>query len=170
MVITSTIVLSGYLHNSLTEPGLAHSPGPSQADRTPADSKPPHSQGGTQHGDHQHGKLEVPAGQPVPSVQLVVHPDAVRGVNLEMIVTNFTFAPERVNQKSLSTEGHAHLFINGRKVTRLYGPWYYLGDLPPGQHTLTVMLSANGHEDISHNGKPISATQIVNIPAQPASR
>lgn len=170
VAVTSTIAFSSYLHNSFTEPSVAHPAGQPQADRPADASKPAHSHGEMQHGDHQHGKLEIPAGQPVPSVRLVVHPDAVKGVNLEMVVTNFTFAPDRVNQKSLTTEGHVHLFVNGRKVTRLYGPWYYLGELPPGRHTVTVVLSANGHEDISHNGQPISATQVVNIPAGPTKR
>ncbi|MBD2427939.1 hypothetical protein [Phormidium sp. FACHB-1136] len=35
-------------------------------------------------GIHRHDTLEIPVGHPVPTVHLVVHPDAVRGWNLEI--------------------------------------------------------------------------------------
>lgn len=117
--------------------------------------------------EHPHRAIEVPASQPVPTIKLVVHRDAVRGVNLEVKVTHFSFAPERVNQKSLTTEGHAHLYVDGQKVTRLYGPWYYLDTLTPGQHRITVTLNTNGHQDLTHQGKAIQATEIIEVPALP---
>lgn len=65
--------------------------------------------------EHHHESMEIPDGVAVPSVDLIIHPDAMQGWNLEVQVTNFTFAPERVNASTLPTEGHAHLFINGEK-------------------------------------------------------
>jgi uncharacterized Zn-binding protein involved in type VI secretion len=110
---------------------------------------------------HHHGGLEIPSGQAVPTVKLVVYPDAKQGWNLEVQVTNFSFAPDRVNTKSVPTEGHAHLYIDGKKITRLYGSWYYLASLPAGKHEVTVGLNANGHEALMHQGKPIAATTII---------
>ena len=78
---------------------------------------------------------------------------------------NFEFAPERVNQASVVTEGHAHLFINGEKITRLYGPWYYLSLLPVGEHELRVELNGNGHETLSAGGQPIEATVKIEVAA-----
>ncbi len=112
-----------------------------------------------------HKAIQIPAGQPVPTVALKIHPDAMTGWNLEMEVTNFTFAPQRVNTKGLTTEGHAHLYVDGKKVTRLYGPWYYLESLKPGQHQLTVTLNTNGHEELTYKGKPIQATTTITVPA-----
>lgn len=120
-----------------------------------------------QHGSgetHTHKTLVIPPGQPVPTVNLEVKPDTMSGWNLQVKVTNFAFAPERVNTKGVATEGHAHLYIDGKKVTRLYSPWYYLGNLSPGQHTITVTLNGNGHEDLIYNGKPIQATQVIQVP------
>jgi hypothetical protein len=116
-------------------------------------------------GEHQHGQVTVPPGQPVPSVKLIVHPDAMKGWNLEVKVTNFAFAPERVNTKGNSTEGHAHLYVDGKKVTRLYCSWYYLGNLAPGQHTVRVTLNTNSHESLIYNGNPIEATATIQVPA-----
>jgi hypothetical protein len=113
---------------------------------------------------HSHQKLEIPAGQPIPSVKLIVRPDAMKGWNLEVQVTNFRFAPGRVNTSSNPAEGHAHLFIDGKKITRLYGPWYYLPDLEPGQHEIKVSLNTNTHETLVSKGQPIEATAIVQVP------
>jgi len=129
-----------------------------------AGSAHPHSPPSPHHSgkdDHEHGMLEIPPGQPVPTVDLIVHPDARRGWNLEIQVTNFTFAPERVNQASNFQEGHGHLYVDGVKITRLYGNWYYLESLAPGTREITVSLNANGHEALMHNGQPIQVTRQV---------
>lgn len=114
---------------------------------------------------HSHKTVEIPVGQPIPTVNLVVRPDAMKGWNLEVKVTNFAFAPERVNTKSTSiNEGHAHLYVDGRKISRLYGPWYHLESLPPGTHKVTVSLNTNDHGELIHQGKPIQATATIQAP------
>lgn len=113
---------------------------------------------------HAHKPVEVPVGQPVPTVNLVVRPDAMKGWNLEVKVSNFTFAPERVNTKSTSVnEGHAHLYVNGKKISRLYGTWYHLESLPPGTHNVTVSLNTNDHGELTHQGKPIQAAATIQV-------
>lgn len=116
-------------------------------------------------GEHQHHKtMEIEAGQPVPSVDLTVHKDSLRGYNLQAKVSNFRFAPENVNQAAKPGEGHAHIYVNGKKINRLYGSWYYL-ELPPGKNEIAVSLNANSHESLAHNGKMIQDTEIVEVPA-----
>lgn len=153
----SILLAAGLCTFSLIAPVLAHE------DHNP-DQPHPHSE------DHAHGTLEIPPGQPVPTVNLVVHPDARRGWNLEVQLTNFAFAPERVNQISVPTEGHAHLYVDGSKIARLYGNWYYLESLPPGRHEITVSLNANGHEALTHNGQPIESTVAIDVPHSESSR
>lgn len=116
------------------------------------------------HGEHDHKKMEVPKGQPIPSVKLIVTPDAKKGWNLEIKTTNFKFAPERVNDKSMITsEGHAHLYVNGKKVTRIYGNWYYLESLPVGENKIMVALNTNTHLDITVNGKTVEDIKVVKV-------
>ncbi len=118
--------------------------------------------------EHNHDRqLEISANQTPPTVDLVVHPDQVKGWNLELQVTNFDFAPTRVNAASMAFSGRAHLYLNGKKVTRLYGNWYYLSDLPPGSNTLKVTLNGNGHEALVYQGKPISDTEVIQVDPQP---
>ena len=127
-----------------------------------------HIQADAQHSDateHHHKTIEIPAGQPIPSVDLVVHQDPMKGWNLEIKVSNFRFAPENVSTQAKPGEGHAHLYVNGEKLTRLYGSWFYLDNLKPGKNTITVGLNANSHDALVHNGQMISDTEIIQVPA-----
>jgi len=64
------------------------------------------------------------------------------------------------------SEGHAHLYIDGKKVTRLYGEWYHIPSLSPGTHKITVTLNANSHEDLMVKGKVVSDKQEVRVSAK----
>ena len=118
---------------------------------------------GSEHGGHKHGKIEIARGEAVPTVDVVVHKDAKKGWNVEAKVNNFEFAPEKVNTAPQSGEGHAHLFVNGKKITRLYSSWYYLDNLKPGENQIKVTLNANNHADWTSNGKVIEDTEIVQV-------
>lgn len=115
---------------------------------------------------HSHKKMEIPADKPVPEVDLIVHQDTMKGWNLEIKVNNFKFAPETVNQNSNPNEGHAHLYINDKKITRIYGNWYYLGNLEPGNNKITLRLNTNNHEDLVSHSKMIMDTEIIEVAAQ----
>ncbi len=115
--------------------------------------------------DAHHKMMEIPEAQAIPSVNLIVHPDPMRGYNLEVQVTNFKFAPENVNTAARPGEGHAHLYVNGKKIARLYGNWYYLENLQPGKNKITVSLNANSHEVLARDRKIIQDTEIVQVPA-----
>ena len=120
--------------------------------------------------EHQHKMMEIPSGQPIPSIKLVVHKDSMKGWNLEAQITNFKFAPEHASSAFQPGEGHAHLSINGEKTTRLYSSWYYLGNLKPGKNQITVSLNTNNHQALAHNGKIIQDTAIVQVPAPMGNR
>lgn len=74
--------------------------------------------------------MEIPDAQPIPSVNLIVHPHPTHGYNLEVQVTHFKFALENVNIADRPGEVRAHLSVNGKKLARLYGNWYYLDESP----------------------------------------
>lgn len=122
------------------------------------------------HQGHKHEKIVIPPGQPVPSVDVVVRPDAMKGWNLEVKVSNFKFAPENINTPPQPGEGHGHLYINGKKITRIYGSWYYINNLPPGKNRITVSLNANNHANFVYNGKVIEDTEIVEIAREKGRR
>jgi hypothetical protein len=146
--------------------------GPQKVDRraelsdSPSYSHDHNDHGHADAGDHHHATLEIPSGQPVPTINLVAHPDPMGGWNLEIQTTHFRFAPEQVNQANQPNAGHGHLYINGEKGARVYGPWLHLPQLPPGHNEITVSLNANGHEALTHHGQPIQGTVVVEVPEE----
>ncbi len=94
----------------------------------------------------------------------MAHTDPVEGWNLEIQTTNFSFAPEQVNQANSPGMGHGHIYINGEKVSRIYGPWLHLPQLPSGRNEITVGINANSHQALTHNGQKIESTVVVDVP------
>lgn len=122
--------------------------------------------GHKKHG-HKHGTklVEMPAGQPAPTVRISVSKDPIAGWNLHVMTGNFRFAPEHASGAHVLGEGHAHLYIDGKKTSRLYGPWFHFGGLTAGKHEIKVSLNANNHADYAVAGKPIAAVTEIGVAA-----
>lgn len=107
-------------------------------------------------GGMKHSVKVIPDGyKNPPSVKIRLVKDAhTRGaLNLFLDLKNFRFAAEEVNKSSRINEGHAHLYVNGKKLTRLYSAFYFMDKLPKGDLEIRVTLNTNMHEDLSHRGK-----------------
>jgi hypothetical protein len=115
------------------------------------------------HGEGEEAIFEIPSGKPIPTVKLRVIKDTKKGWNLDLETSNFTFAPAKVNQPEEYREGHAHLYINGKKITRIYSDWFYLPALEPGRNEITVSLNTNDHKTLVLQGKKITDTVIVDV-------
>ena len=113
--------------------------------------------------DHMHhGKVETSGFDAIPSVSLEAIKDTASGWNLHLITENFTFTPENIDQETDKSEGHAHLYVDGEKISRIYGPWFHLTGLTPGEHSLRISLNANNHSEFVLNDEPIEAVvQVV---------
>jgi hypothetical protein len=99
----------------------------------------------------------ITAQSPRPTVQLRAEPDPMGGWNVQVLTQHFRFAPEHVNTAHVDGQGHAHLYVDGEKVARLYAPWFHLPALPPGEYRLRVTLNANSHEELAVDGTPLAA-------------
>lgn len=73
-----------------------------------------------------------------------------------MRTKNFTFTPQKIGGEDAPYEGHAHVFLNGKKKGRLYGAWAHL-TLPKGTHRVKLNLTSNSHLDYTFREKPIAA-------------
>jgi len=104
-----------------------------------------------------HEKYEVDPSI-APKLELELLKDTKSGWNLILHTGNFEFAPEKVNQSNEPNQGHAHLYVNGEKITRLYSKYFYLSDFPAGEHKIVVSLNTNDHSEYSVNGENIKAT------------
>lgn len=124
-----------------------------------------HSMSMDKNEDHDHHKtLKISANSPIPKIEIIAEKDPVKGWNLHLITTNFKFAPELISQESSPNQGHAHLYINGEKITRIYSNWYYILDLPKGNNEIKITLNTNQHENLVYEGKIIGNTIFINNP------
>ncbi|ASU81845.1 hypothetical protein CDO52_02725 [Nocardiopsis gilva YIM 90087] len=132
-----------------------------EAAKTEADaSDPAPSSSASEHHGH---KMREVAGDDAPSVELEATEDPASGWNVHLTVEGYDFTPDRTGEEPKEGEGHAHLYVDGEKVARVYGPWHHLpaSAVPEGEHTLTVRLSANDHSTWAVDGEPISDSVTV---------
>jgi hypothetical protein len=108
---------------------------------------------------HDHEMLEVNEDAPIPAIGVDILDDKKSGYNLYLQLENFNFTPENVNQSPVDNEGHAHLFVNGEKIMRVYSQWIHIGNdrLDPGENEVVITLNANDHSEYVLNGEHIEA-------------
>ena len=107
--------------------------------------------------------LEVDATD-APTLAIALSPDPMAGYNLHVMVENFEFSPQRASLAHAKGQGHAHVYVNGTKQGRLYGPWVHLDALPSGEVVVEVTLNSNTHQPLAVNGKPIKASTMLEVP------
>ena len=118
------------------------------------------------HDHHDHHNRTIEMGKKAKPVSLTVNKvkDSMDGWNIQIIADNFTFSPTNAGKDHIPGEGHAHLYVNGKKQARLYGSWYHLSKklLKKGKNEVTISLHANSHEQLTVNGKPLKQTFTLN--------
>lgn len=72
------------------------------------------------------------------------------------------FAPENVNPKNNPGEGHAYIYLNGKKLARLYSSWFQIENPPPGRNKTTIGIKSNNYEVLVHNRR-IEDTEVIEI-------
>lgn len=112
---------------------------------------------GHAHGEH----VEWTGDAPAPNVRLDVRADTVAGWNLHVQADGFRFAPERAGEAHVAGEGHAHLYVDGEKIARLYGPWVHVSELPDDAERIAVTLTTNDHHQYAADGQPLRAEVTV---------
>ena len=126
--------------------------------------------GGHAHGGDSHGNMaamshdEAIALDDAVSVALEADVDDDGGVNVRILTDNWRWSPENVNGAHIAGEGHAHIYADGVKLNRVYGPRYHIGGLEAGEREIRVTLNANSHNELRVNGEPLEAALTVNVP------
>ncbi|MBJ3776321.1 hypothetical protein [Acuticoccus mangrovi] len=111
---------------------------------------------------HDHSRtIDVPAGADAPTVDFTIAADPHGGYNIHILTSNFRFAPDHASGPAVDGEGHAHIYADGVKLARVYGPWFHLAAVPAGATRLTVTLNTNDHATLAVDGDPVSATRPV---------
>jgi len=113
---------------------------------------------------HLHEKKFIEAKQPFPSVDIKITKDANEGYNLQIITKNFKFVPEKVNKANTFNEGHAYLYINGKK-NRIYSEWYHISkdQLSQPLNQIRLTLNSNDHSEYVVSSRPIEALGVIKL-------
>ena len=112
--------------------------------------------------DHSHADvLILSSDELAPTIDVQLHSDPAGGWNIRVLTSNFRFSPEHVSQAHVSGEGHAHAYLNGVKIARLYSEWMQLPSVESGD-VVTVGLYSNDHKTLAIGQKAITA--MVTIP------
>ncbi|MCF6521899.1 hypothetical protein [Streptomyces sp. JJ36] len=103
-----------------------------------------------------HPLREVPR-ETAPAVRLEVTPDSESGWNVQVKTERYRWAPGKAGQQAAGGEGHAHLYLDGERIARLYGEWFHVpaDAVPDGPHELSAILTASDHSAWAADGRPI---------------
>lgn len=106
--------------------------------------------------------LQISASE-APRLQIMVMPDPMSGWNVHLITERFTFSPQNASRDHVVGEGHAHIYLNGEKLNRVYSNWYHIDAMPDGENEVQVTLNANDHRVFEVDGAQITAIQTVTV-------
>lgn len=112
----------------------------------------------TDHSAHMGLGAPLPGGDP--GLALDVQPDG-DGWALRVKADGFTFNEELADGPHMPGVGHAHLYLDGLKLQRLYRRDAHIGALLPGRYQLRVTLSTNDHKAYVLGDQPIEVVQEI---------
>jgi hypothetical protein len=111
-----------------------------------------------------------------PQATLVIQKDPTGGFNVQVKTTNFLWRPEMASMQHVPGEGHAHVYLDGRKIMRIYNEWFHLNTYQfstrSGEQLLSIEFVGNDHAPYTIQGLPVGIEEIVDVPSdeiQPAS-
>ncbi len=118
---------------------------------------------GMQHG---HTPVSLPKDSLTPKLTISLSPDSMSGYNLHLEIAQFQLeSPLNMGNAPKNTvEGHAHLYINGEKIQRVYGNDVHI----PGKHfkegmnQINVTLNNHDHKAWQKDGKEIISSVFIN--------
>jgi hypothetical protein len=112
-----------------------------------------------------------------PKAVLEIKKDPTGGFNIHVVTTNFVWRPEMASMQHVPGEGHAHVYLDGRKIMRIYNEWFHLNTFQfatkAGEQLLSIEFVGNDHAPYTIQGFPVGAEQLVDVPGdeiQPSSR
>lgn len=115
------------------------------------------------HSMHQAGAaIEVNPDKDTPKIEMKVSQNKNKTWSVRLTTHNFEFfEPKTEPLTHKSGQGHGHLYLNGMKLQRMYSNTATIGELPKGQHLISVTLNSNDHKAYTLNDEPISASSEI---------
>ena len=104
-----------------------------------------------------------------PKATLDIQKDPTGGFNVQVVTSNFVWRPEMASMQHVPGEGHAHVYLDGRKIMRIYNEWFHLNTYQfstrAGEQLLSIEFVGNDHAPYTIQGLPVGAEQIVDVPS-----
>ena len=122
---------------------------------------------------HQHDLVAIPAKAKQPQLSVKLYPDPLSGYNLHLELVNYRIEPpeKEAAQNQETTDsienliigGHAHLFVNGKKIRRLYSRYTHVPGslLNEGINNITVTLNSHQHNSWTLDGRPLTSSVTI---------
>ena len=105
--------------------------------------------------------IEIPKGASRPGVGLSIQKDGLDGLDLYVVVENFIMGPPTKTwpRQKRVVQGHAQLYINGVKVSRIYSPWFHIKSNYLSNNINDILVTLNDHNQKNWvlDGKVIQA-------------
>jgi hypothetical protein len=104
-----------------------------------------------------------------PKATLDIQKDPTGGFNVQVVTSNFVWRPEMASMQHVPGEGHAHVYLDGRKIMRIYNEWFHLNtyqfSTKSGEQLLSIEFVGNDHAPYTIQGLPVGAEQVVDVPS-----
>jgi len=119
---------------------------------------------------HQHPLRALPMDAQQPQLALTLQRDAINGFNLQLSTAHFVLEPPGfednepgITSNITAVRGHAHLYINTKKIQRIYGHFIHLPAelFSPGINQIHVTLNNHQHEQWSSGNQTFLATLFI---------
>ena len=112
-----------------------------------------------------HGNAHGVEALPAPTVEIVppTAPSA-DGFTVQLSLDNIGLIAAPDNAAHVDGEGHAHIYLNGLKLGRLYKDSFEIGALKSGNYSLRIGLNTNDHRPYVVSGQPVEALLEFRIP------
>jgi len=122
----------------------------------------------TKQGSRHETKRTIGVNTPIPQLSAALFKDEFSGYNLHLALNNYQLQPPELSKgnqnKLINLEGHAHLYINGVKIGRLYGRYYHLAEsaFSPGVNNIKITLNDHQHATWMFDNKAIMSSLMIN--------
>ena len=101
-----------------------------------------------------HGMKHEMHGENAPQLQVHTHKTDSGQWMLMIATENFAFSKEHQDGDHVDGEGHAHLYVDGEKIARVFSSRYELPHLVSGEYETRVGLFTNNHMAYAVDGEP----------------
>jgi len=120
-----------------------------------------------------HGTIEIFEGFRVPELGAELFVDTMDGYNLQLELAYYSIMPPikklMASPPDAQLEGHAHLYVNGVKIQRVYGRNLHLPAklFKNGINTITISLNDHNHATWTVRDVELQTTLTVNVGRKP---